>query len=122
MFKVDNEVWTLTVDVDFLQHRSQLLRPRKLSQGAHHSAEFFLRDSSVAVLVKQPEGLSEFCGEEIAWESDRRDAFAFFCFAGISKIDLPEFAGKIARLKYDVSSSPSFVGQVLFRHFPTIFS
>lgn len=56
---------TLTVDVDLLQHRPQLLRPRKLSQGAHHPAEFFLGNSPVAVLVKQPEGLSEFCGEEI---------------------------------------------------------
>jgi len=80
----------LTVNVDFLQHRPQLLRSRELSQGTHNPAEFFFRDSSIAVLVKQPEGLPEFCRGKNEKEKTSVSSFnmhlAFFTESKLTKI------------------------------------
>lgn len=62
---------SLTVYVHLLEHLLQFLFSGKLPQGPHDSAEFFLSDASIAVLVEQPERLAEFWGENIVQETNR---------------------------------------------------
>lgn len=53
---------SVSIDINLADHIVELLRRGLLAEGVHHHAELLGADGPVSVLVKEGEGLPEFCG------------------------------------------------------------
>lgn len=65
-------MWTLTVGVDLVDHVLEFRLGGILPQGAHHGAELFGSDGTVAVFIKQRERLLELCKARVGVSGEEK--------------------------------------------------